>query len=261
MRDIRDHFQLNGFAETGLSIGSTNAPWQSSYSFLLNIDEIFFLDHMFGQRDEWSCEFQTLRDDCTADEVEKALNDPNLLCCVVEHKDTHWDLIEKYYKCGGFVVYFGYEGVFNAPDMLNKTFGVQWKFSSYMRHEFELTPVGIELLGDAITEQQYSKSNMFSAPKNDRILVAKKCRTLEEYMREYMGLDVDNFTEDDYAEFDADARIGFSQHIEEMENQAPLLMHTNPTHGGKIAYLGFVNDDGNIPKFVRALLTGIKTQS
>jgi hypothetical protein len=37
-------------------------------------------------------------------------------------------------------------------------------------------------------------------------------------------------------------------------------MHVNPSHCGKIAYLGFVNGDGNIPKFVRALLTGEKTQ-
>jgi hypothetical protein len=43
-----------------------------------------------------------------------------------------------------------------------------------------------------------------------------------------------------------------------MDNHASLAMHTS-RNGGKIAYLGFVNGDGNIPKFVRALLTGQKT--
>jgi hypothetical protein len=36
-------------------------------------------------------------------------------------------------------------------------------------------------------------------------------------------------------------------------------MHiVDPGHGGKNAYLGFVNGNRNIPKFVMALLTGEK---
>ena len=36
------------------------------------------------------------------------------------------------------------------------------------------------------------------------------------------------------------------------------VMHEDRSHGGKVAYLGFINSDGNIPKLVRALLTGEK---
>ena len=76
-----------------------------------------------------------------------------------------------------------------------------------------------------------------------------------------MGLsgDVTNLTdEEDQADY-ARALVDYPRHCEEMEHCAPLVMHVDPIHGGKIAYLGFVNGDGNIPIFVRALLTGTKT--
>ncbi len=234
----------------------------TKFILLLGIEEDLFTT-VFGQRVEWSCEFQILGDDCTVIEATKALNDPNILCCVVQDTDneTHLNLITNHYNNGGFVAYFGIYGVFNAPTTLNQFFGVQWKYSAYTRHEYELTPVGIQLLGNAITEQQYSKSNLLSVPKEDRILVAKKYRTLEEYLYDVEGVprDVTNFN-DGYQEDYENAFVDYPRHCEEMEKYAPLVMHVDPIHGGRMAYLGFVNGDGNIPKFVRALLTLEQTQ-
>ena len=177
-------------------------------------------------------------------------------------QDAHWDLVKSHYEKGGFVVYFGIYGEFNAPEMLNRTFGVQWRFSAYDKHEFQLTSVGIQLLGDEVAKQQYSKSNMLSAPAEDRILIGK-VGTFEEYWNDWYsgGLDdIDDWDDDDKKEYESARDVGYPRHCEEMENHAPLTMHVDPNHGGKIAYLGFVKGDGNIPKFVRALLTGEKTQ-
>ena len=151
----------------------------AKFILVLGIDEGLFTT-VYGKHDEWSCGFHLLGEDCTANEATTSLNDPNMLCCVVQDNETHWKLVMNYYKNGGFVVYFGIYGEFSAPDMLNRTFGVQWKFSAYTKYDFELTPLGIQLLGNAITEQQYSKSNLLSVPKEDRIIVAKKYRTLNE---------------------------------------------------------------------------------
>ena len=235
----------------------------TKFILLLGVEEDLFMT-MFGQRVEWSCEFLVLGDDCTIIEATNALNDPNILCCVVQdsNNETHWNLVTNHYNTGGFVAYFGIYGEFSAPTTLNQSFGVQWKYSAYTRHEYELTPVGIQLLGNAITKQRYSKSNLLSVPKEDRILVAKKCRTVEEYLYDVEGVprDVTNFN-DGYQEEYENALVDYPRHCEEMENYAPLVMHCDPIHGGRIAYIGFVNDDGKIPQFVRALLTLQQTQS
>ncbi len=154
--------------------------------------------------------------------------------------------------------------------MLNQTFGVQWRFSAYTSHEHQLTSVGIQWIGDEVIEQQYTKSNMISAPAEDRILIGKKYGTLEEYLSEIHGFGMPvafDDLDDDYRqvvreEYETARNVGYPRHCEEMENHASLAMHVNPSHCGKIAYpsLGFVNGDGNIPKFVRAILTGEKTQ-
>jgi hypothetical protein len=69
------------------------------FILLLGIEEDLFMT-VFGQCDEWSCEFQLLGDDCTANEVTKALNDPNILCCVGQDNETHWNLVTNHYNNG-----------------------------------------------------------------------------------------------------------------------------------------------------------------
>ncbi len=76
-----------------------------------------------------------------------------------------------------------------------------------------------------------------------------------------MSVEFDNLDDEDKEEYESARNLGYPRHCQEMENKESLAMHVNPSHGGKIAYLDFVNDNGNIPKFLRALLTGGKTQS
>lgn len=206
----------------------------------------------FGDDATWPCELRTLGENCSVDEASTAMNDPDILCCVFQDDEIHLELVKDHYNKGGYVVYFGCEGLFDIS-FLNKAFGVQWKYSAYTAHDHQLTPLGIQLLGDGVTVQKYTKTNMFSVPVEDRILIGKK-ESLEKYMTDYEGIDMSVEPLDD------DVREEYENHCEEMENHASLALHVNPNHGGRIAYLGFVNGEGNIPKFVKALLTGKKTQ-
>ena len=47
---------------------------------------------------------------------------------------------------------------------------------------------------------------------------------------------------------------------EQLNNRVPLALH-KASHGGKVAYLGFVNGAGNIPQLVQALCMGINRSS
>jgi tetratricopeptide (TPR) repeat protein len=191
------------------------------------------------------------------------MDDPDIYCCVF--RDEHWGLAKRHYDAGGFVAYFGIEGMFNAPAKLSKIFDVRWTYSAYTAHEHRLTPVGIQCLGDGVTEQGCTKANMISAPEEDRIIIGK-AMTLEEYLYDCTGLDasavdVDQLDDDDREEYEAARDVHHPRHCEEMENRASLAMHEHPGHGGRIAYLGYVNGNGNIPIFVRALLTGEKNRT
>ena len=186
-----------------------------------------------------------------------------MYCCVF--RDEHWGSAKRHYEAGGFVAYFGIEGMFNAPAKLSKIFDVRWTYSAYTAHEHRLTPVGIQCLGDGVTGQGCTKANMISAPKEDRIIIGK-AMTLEEYLYDLTGLDastvdVDQLDDDDREEYAAARDVHHPRHCEEMENRASLAMHEHPGHGGRIAYLGYVNGNGNIPIFVRALLTGEKNRT
>ena len=231
------------------------------FILLLGVNDDLF-NICFGDDATWPCEFRTLGENCSAEEASIALNDPDIVCCVFQDEEIHWELIKGHYNQGGYVVYFGIEGLFDIK-FLNEGFGVKWQYSAYTSHEHELTPLGIQLLGDGVVSQKYTKTNMFSVPVEDRILIGKR-GTLEEYLTEYAGIEisdgVDNLDDDEREEYEEARDIGYPNHCEEMENHASLALHVNPNHGGRIAYLGFVNDDGNIPKFVKALLTGKKTQ-
>lgn len=232
------------------------------FILLLGVDKGLFTD-CFGDDATWPCELRTLGENCSVDEASTAMNDPDIVCCVFQDEEIHWELVKVHYNKGGYVVYFGIEGVFDIS-FLNEGFGVKWHFSAYTRHEHQLTPRGIKLLGDGVTLQVYTKTNMFSVPVEDRILIGKK-ETLEVYMSEHVGIDmsigVDHLDDDERDEYEEACNIGYPNHCEEMENHASLALHVHPNHGGRIAYLGFVNGDGNIPKFVKALLTGEKNQA
>lgn len=185
----------------------------------------------FGDDATWPCEFRTLGENCSAEEASIALNDPDIVCCVFQDEEIHWELIKGHCNKGGYVVYFGIEGLFDI-EFLNEGFGVKWQYSAYTRHEHELTPLGIQLLGDGV------KTNMFSVPVEDRILIGKR-GTLEEYLTEYAGIEisdgVDNLDDDEREQYEEARDIGYPNHCEEMENHASLALHVNPNHGGRIA--------------------------
>jgi predicted NUDIX family NTP pyrophosphohydrolase len=228
-----------------------------NFVLLFGVDSDLFKTCFGKDDDEWSCKIESLTEDCTSSELQGMLSRPDLLSVVVQDLDSpHWDAVVSYHQAGGFVVYFGIYGELDAPSALSGVFGLNWRYSAYTKESYELTPVGIQCLGDVITEQQYTKSNLVSAPEEDRIMIGKVC-TLEVYLRECVGEIDEDLDSDDEREIE-EARTHYPRHCEEMRNKSPLVMHT-ASHGGKIAYLGFVNGDGNIPKIVRALVTGSQT--
>ena len=213
-----------------------------------NIDDGLF-KACFGQDNEWNCTLKSLPETCSPRELDDALS---VVKSVVI--DTiggpYWERIKQYYEAGGLVVYFGIIGEFDAPTKLSYEFGLEWRFSAYTRHEYRLTDVGRAVLGHAVTEQVYSKSNLLSVPASDSILVPQP-----PYPSFQSFLD-EEWDEEDYSREEMVAK--YNDMIERLNDEVPLAMH-QATHGGRIAYLGFVNDDGNIPKFVRALCTCSKT--
>ena len=110
---------------------------------------------------------------------------------------------------------------------------------------------GNNYFGEAIVEQQYSKSNLVSVPPQDRILIPKP---YWQSARDYQNDEGDSDNEDN----DAYWKSKYANHLETLGRQVPLAVHRAP-HGGQVAYLGFVNGDGHIPEFVRALCTRTKT--
>ena len=235
------------------------------FVLLLGVDESLF-KACFGKSEEWTCAFQTLSDQCKESELKDALADPDLLCCVVQDFEAHWKIVCNYYNKGGFVVYFGIYGEFGAPRHLSSAFGLDWSFSAYTKHEYEVTSIGQHYIGDDIVKVQYSKANLLKVPAEDRILTAKKPKDIREYILEIVGIqleegdDLENLPDpDDRKIYERAKNGGFAKWCEEMDSQSPLVMHLGP-NGAKIAYLGFVNGDGEIPRIVRALLTGEKAK-
>jgi hypothetical protein len=215
---------------------------------LLGIDDELW-KICFGKDEEWSLRLDTLPEDCPESQLLTRLKDPSLSCVVIMDTDMpHWEHVKTYYRNGGFVVVFGIEGVFDLPSRLSLELGLSWKFSGYTRHEYVLTDVGKQYLGDAITEQEYSKSNLLDVPPEDRIMVPKAV-SWEEYLEENFGA-----TDDEEM---AEARASYPIYLDRQLRQVPLAMHHDK---GKVTYLGFVNGDGNIPQIVRALCCGEKIE-
>lgn len=222
----------------------------ADFVLLLGVDDALFKT-CFGEDSLWSpwCELESLPEDCAASELTTTLERPGLKSVVIDDTELpYWDVIKKYYESGGLVVFFGIMGEFSVPSFLSQQFGLTWSFSAYTTHKYVLTPVGIEILGDAVTEQQYTKSNLISAPEEDRIMAPKNQWAS---FQEFVDSECDSDDEEDMN------RTRFENIQRDIARQVPFAMHRSPS-GGRIAYLGFVNGDGNIPNFVRALCTGNK---
>lgn len=231
---------------------TTTAP----FILLFDIEEeVFFA--CFGEKSSWKCGFQSLSEDSSKAELKSILENPRLISVVIyQDGGTHWKEIVDFYKRGGFIVFYDMIGEFDAPKRFSKAFDLDWTYSAYTRHEYELTAVGKGILGGAITKQGYSKSNLLKVPEADRVLVPKHTYESVE------ALIQDEFYDDEGGSngFMEKARARYAKIREDLNNQVPLALH-KADHGGRIAYIGFVNSSHNIPKFVQAICMGVSTAS
>ena len=216
---------------------------------LLDVNDELFKS-CFGKDDDWPCQLESLGNKPSKDAIEAKLSEPGLGCVIVQGLD-YADVVLPYYQKGGFVVYFGIYGEFDAPRRLSQVFGLDWSFSGYTKYDYQVTEAGQAVFGNEVMDQQYTKSNLLRVPADERLLAPKVEPTLEEYMKAEMG--EGPFDEEDMEE----GRRGYEYTKQCSLTQVPLAMHTN-ANGGRIAYLGFVNGDGNVPLFVRALCTSTK---
>lgn len=210
----------------------------------------------FMEDGEWeNCKFVVAPDPCDSDQLDTLLAGDGLVAVVFQYADTkHFEALKQYYENGGVVVFFGCEGEFAAPSSLSRRLGFTWRFSAYTKHEFELTPKAIAKLGSSVTQQQYTKSNLISAPEEDRWMVPKP-QTMEEFVFDWVGCSDEASADEETLEEIQEAKRGYAEQLEALKNQCPLALHEGAS-GGKFVYLGFVNGDGNIPRFVRGILLG-----
>lgn len=222
------------------------------FILLLAVDDSL-LKTCFGKEDEWEgCAFQSLSDSCSEAELSEALCDPNLQAVVLDDDVPHWLLLKDFFQTKrGFLVYFGIMGEYKSSVIQDLC--PDWQFSGYTKHEFVVTEVAQHYIGDAITTQQYTKSNLYAAPVGDR-LMTPKVLSFDEFLEDCCNYDPgDDGYETDVAKITA----RYPDHCENEGNQSPCLMRFE--NGGRFLYLGFVNGDENIPKIVRALMTDSKT--
>lgn len=237
----------------------------AQHILLLDTDIGLFFS-CFGKHEDWP-DVVRLAGDCPDEELHSALDNANLICCVVQDVSSAARL-KDYYDNGGYIVYFGIEGEFAAPAKLGSLFGLQWTFSGYSSYDYILTSAGKEIIGDAVTQQHYTKANLIQVPPQDQVLVAKHCSTLQEYLSQYLGWPEESFLpdgtpayhndRDEMEEYESARDRKFPEHQKEMGMYCPLALHTAP-HGGRLCYLGFVNGSGDVPKFVKAVVTQSKT--
>ena len=217
---------------------------------LYGVDQVLW-KICFGKDEEWPCELISLPETCRLEDLEAILQRPGLGCVVIDDcTGPHFKRLLRYYQQEkGLVVFFGIEGVFELSGLISGYFGVTWQFSAYTKYEYVLSDVGKQVFGDAIVQQQYTKSNLLFVPPQDRILVPKPYWGSA---REYQEDEGDSDNENDNWE------EKYADHVEELGRKVPFALH-RAAHGGQVAYLGFVNGDGHIPAFVRALCTRSKT--
>eukprot|EP00984_Skeletonema_dohrnii_P017613 scaffold8062_cov86-Skeletonema_dohrnii-CCMP3373.AAC.3 len=229
------------------------SPSDQPHIILFDVNVSLF-ESCFGKDEDWSCRFVSLSSkSCSTAALDNALCQPGLLSVVfMGMKGDHVNVLRNYYLNGGLVVYFGIYGEFGQPTVLSRTFGIgPWSFSGYTKHIYQLTLPALQKFGNKVKEQQYTKSNLVNAPVKDRLMIPKEL-SYDEYIEEYIyPYDSDDNYDEEKLKL---APQKYESHRESMGTYSPLVMHES-FNGGAVAYLGFVNGDGNIPLIVRALLT------
>lgn len=197
----------------------------------------------------------------TASDLSESLQKPGVRSVIIQ--DTELDssllsVLKQFYDNGGLVVFFGIYGVFTDPSTLSLLFDLPeaWKFRAYTRHEYEITTTARDYIGHDVKYQHYSKCNLLLVPIQDRWMIPK-AQSLHEYIEEHAGI-LDGEEPDEYWKNEAEtAKAGYVKYCEGLYEECPLAVHKNK-NGGRLAYLGFVNGDGNIPRIVRRLVANKK---
>lgn len=222
---------------------------------LLGIEATVFKS-CFGQEAEWSpYVLVSLRNDCSLGELESVMDSNDICSLVIQELDLHLEKVRNFFDSGGLVTFFGIYGDMRDPEELCSAFGFpgQWRFSAYTTHEYELTASATDWLGYTGITQQYTKSNLLCVPVQDRWMVPK-APSLQAFVDEAAGLLGGKEPDEEWKEDAKEAKESYISYCETLYEQCPLAVRQNP-NGGKLAYLGFVNGDGNIPKIVRAFIT------
>ena len=160
-----------------------------------------------------------------------------------------------FYNSGGLVVFFGIYGEFSAPNVLSNLFSLEepWNFSAYTSEDYEVTYRGYDYFGFSVKEQSYTKSNLLSVPIQDRLMVAK-AQPLHHYISEHAGDLNGSPPDEEWNEDVAHAKATYLDYCARCYLKCPLALHKN-AKGGKLAYIGFVNGEGNVSLLIRSLVT------
>ena len=196
--------------------------------------------------------------DTATNELSEALKKPGVCSVVFQETDIGDSLIstlKDYYNSGGVVVFFGIYGVYTDPSTLSTQFHLAepWSFSGYTKHQYDLTSTALDYYDYHVKDQQYTKSNLIKVPIQDRWMVPK-AESLHVYMEERAGCLGGEPPDEEWKRDAERAKADYVEHCEGLYQYCPLAVHVNE-NGGKLAYLGFVNGDGNIPFIVRCLVT------
>lgn len=191
-------------------------------------------------------------------DLSDALSEPRALSVVFQDTELDaalLDILKQFYDSGGLVIFFGIYGVSSDPSRLSTTFALHeaWSFSGYTKHEYEMTSTAFDFIGYEVKEQQYTKCNLLRVPIQDRWMVAKP-QPLHQYVEEIAGCLDGDAPDEEWKREAEKAKTRYVDYCEGLYEQCPLAVHKND-NGGRLAYLGFVSGDGNIPKIVRALVT------
>ena len=226
----------------------------------LGVDMHLFKACFFrGEEEQWDSYELIIIDYTSATasaDLTKYLQESRVRSVVIEDVDMDALLLstlKKFYDSGGWVVFFGIYG--ENVYKLSRKFDLPepWHFSAYTKHEYEITNSAIDCLGYDKMEQQYTKCNLLQVPIQDRWMVPK-AQPLHQYIDDHAGCLDGEEPEEEWKDEAEKAKGGYIKYCESLYNQCPLAVHKDK-NGGRLAYLGFVNGDGNIPFYVRRIVT------
>jgi hypothetical protein len=222
------------------------------FILLYGVDQELF-DECFGAAHKWPCRLIRLETKCPARDLTILLQKKNLVSVVFEDAEAvHFGLLKSYYEGGGLIACFGIDGEPATPTVLSDALGLHWRYYTFARDMFTLTPVGKHYLGTMLDDRLYTRANLLLVPEEDRLMVPKPT-DVEDFLFEDAGFRSNTPSLGKVLE--AMNRYEYENRV--LGCRSPLAMHLNDG-GGRIVFFGFVNGDGYIPQIVRAICSNMK---